>query len=78
MERNQKKFKSYEEALRGTLERNITDAKRYKKLYGVDITNLKLYDFVVDTTLMTADNAAAKVLEFVRQKDKSPRAKKSL
>lgn len=76
IERNQKKFNSYEETLKGTLERNITDAKRFKKLYGVDITDLKQYDFVVDTTLMTANDAAAKVLEFVTAKLKGKRISK--
>ena len=78
IERNQKKFKSYEETLKGTLERNITDAKRFKKLYGVDITDLKQYDFVVDTTSISAVEAAGKVLKFIESRNKPKAVKKSL
>ncbi len=40
---------------------------RYKKWYGVDISDLKNYDVVVDTTNLTQEQSIQKVLEFVKK-----------
>ncbi len=64
-ERNQKEYTSYEETLAGTVIRDAEDAKRYEIIYGVDIKDLKKYDFIVDTTSISAPEAATKIVEFI-------------
>ncbi len=40
---------------------------RYKKWYGVDISYLKNYDFVLDTTNLTIEQSVQKVLDFIKK-----------
>ena len=51
---------SIEQALRETIERQESEAKRYKKYYDIDITDLILYDLVLESSVWDKE-ATAKV-----------------
>lgn len=46
---------SYEEALRDVAEREISEKKRYKKYYNIDIDDISVYDLVINTNLWDAE-----------------------
>jgi len=47
--------KDYETALIETKEREKSELKRYKKLYGIDLNDLSPYDFIINTELWEAE-----------------------
>lgn len=61
--------KSYELALNEIKLREESEAKRYKKIYGVDMNEISLYDLVINTAKFDAKSiaeiiyAAAKTIE---------------
>ncbi len=59
---------SVEEVLEMITKRLSDSAARYRKYYGVDILDVKNYDFVLDTTNLTIEQSVQKVLEFVQGK----------
>jgi predicted cytidylate kinase len=60
-------YKSVEEAEQTIKERIESDARRYKKYYGVDYTDRNNYDLVIDTTNLPGPEATAKmIMEQVR------------
>jgi len=66
--RNEGDFNSFEQMKERVLERLEEDAARYQKYYGFDHRDESQYDFILDTTNITAVEAAEKVLEFVKSK----------
>ncbi len=46
--------------------REESDAFRYKKYYGIDHRDEKQYDFVIDTTHITAEEATARILKYLK------------
>ena len=48
-------------------ERDEGDAERYKKYYGFDHRDESQYDFILDTTNISAIEAAEEVLRFVKE-----------
>lgn len=70
-ERNEGKVSSLEQMKKKVQEREEADAQRYKKFYGIDHRIEKQYDFVVDTTKLDAEQAAGKVLDFIRSRTKN-------
>ena len=50
------------------VQREAEDAARYKKYYDIDHREESQYDFVIDTTAVTAEQAAAKILEYIKKK----------
>lgn len=50
-----------------TWERETSEADRYRRYYGVDLTNLSLYDLVLDSTSKTPQHLADAVLELLAQ-----------
>ena len=54
---------SIEEAQKKVVSRYNTDVDRYKRLYKIDCSNLTNYDFVVDNSEMTPEEAADKIYE---------------
>ena len=60
-----------EKVLEKIRERRKTDDIRYLKYYGIDIRQKNNYDFILDTTQLTIDEAFEKTLSFI-QKKKDP------
>jgi predicted cytidylate kinase len=48
--------------------RNESEKKRYQKYYKLNPHNKKHYDLVVDTSKITAEEAADKIVRFIRNK----------
>ena len=46
---------TYEEAAKKTRAREMSESKRYRSIYGIDIADLTAYDFVINTTLWDKD-----------------------
>ena len=67
-ERNEGSIASFEEMKKRIVQREDDDAKRYKKYYGIDHRNEKQYDLVIDTTTITAQQGAKKVLAYLEKK----------
>jgi CMP/dCMP kinase len=65
-ERNQDMVGSVQELVKKNEVREETDAKRYMKLYSVDHREEANYDFVVDTTEISAVKAAEKIVEYLK------------
>ncbi len=70
-QRNEGDITSFEQMKKRTRQREEEDALRYKKYYGINHRDEKQYDFVIDTTKMTADEATKKVLLYIK-KGKQP------
>jgi cytidylate kinase len=68
LQRNQEAANSIDEVVEKNRFREETDAQRYMKLYGVDHRDKKHYDFVVDTTKITPQQAADKIIEYINKK----------
>jgi cytidylate kinase len=49
---------TFQEAKRRTIARENGEKRRYKKIYGLDLTDLSRYDFVVNTSLWGKDAIA--------------------
>jgi predicted cytidylate kinase len=61
-------YKTPEEAAEGIRQRNESDAKRYKKFYGIkDHLSKSNFDICINTTDLTQEEVAAKILECTGQ-----------
>lgn len=69
-ERNEKKYKSMEEAKEWVEKRLQTEKQRYKELYDIDAHDKKNYDYIIDTTDMNVEEVQEKLLNFIRQYNK--------
>ena len=67
-QRNEGKIKSFKEMKNRIYERENEDAERYQKYYGFDHRDESQYDFVLDTTKITAQEATDKVMEYINSK----------
>ncbi|HLM65331.1 MAG TPA: AAA family ATPase [Acidimicrobiales bacterium] len=54
--------KSVEQAAAENLERQRVERERYLALYGIDMTDLSIYDLVLDSGRLPADEIAAQVV----------------
>lgn len=63
--RNEEAASSVEQQLKMVAERIESDSKRYKKYYGFDCYDKKNYDLVIDTTQISPEQVAGKIMEFV-------------
>lgn len=54
-----------EQATAATLDRQRSEAKRYKQWYDIDINDLSVYDLVLNTDHMTPDEVLEAILEGV-------------
>ena len=59
------------EILKNIRTREESERKRYKKYYGVDYTNKKLYSLVVDTTKLAPEKVVGRIMGFAKTKQKS-------
>lgn len=57
---------SIEDIQKGLRERVKSDTKRYKQYYDLDIHDLTHYDFIVDTSDISAEAVFKKILDFLK------------
>jgi len=53
-------------AMRETENRESIQKQRYKKYYGIDVTDLSIYDLKIDTSLYTIEKTKAVIIDAVR------------
>ncbi len=63
---DEKEYKTTGEALKVINLRVASDRKRYKKWYDIDCYDQKHYDLIVDTTNLTPEQVANKILEHIK------------
>ena len=54
---------SFDEVYRHTVERESSEAKRYKMYYNIDIEDRSVYDLIINTDDLDPDQVVAKILE---------------
>ncbi len=54
------------DAMRETINRESIQKQRYRKYYGIDVTDLSIYDLKIDTSLHTIEETKAIIIEAVR------------
>jgi cytidylate kinase len=60
---------SADEAIRHVLERDESNRKRYKKLYGIDIDNEEIFDAVLDSGRCTPEELLEQTIELIKKRD---------
>jgi len=66
--RSVERYSSIKDALARLEDRKQSDIRRYRKYYSVDIYDKKHYDLVIDTSDISAEQAAEKIIAFVKKK----------
>lgn len=66
--RKEERAETLREIIDGIRTREKSEKARYKKYYNLDPYDQKHYDLVLDTTNITAEEAADKIVEFVKEK----------
>ena len=61
---------TYKEALKRLKERDEADRKHYLRLYDIDITDLSVYNLIIDTAKHNIDSMKAVALDFIEEKRK--------
>ena len=69
--RAHEKSEDIDEMIKKIREREESEKKRYRQYYGVDYSNKRLYNFVIDTTKLTSNQVVEKVTRFVKRRQKS-------
>jgi len=64
-EKHQKTTKGVKNQL---LERIESDKIRYKKYYDIDIFDMKYYDLVIDTTELSVEETAQRIIDYIDQR----------
>jgi cytidylate kinase len=66
--RNEKSYSSIDDVLEEIKERMASDRKRYRQYYGLEnCYDRKHFDYVIDTTKLTPQQAFNKILEFINE-----------
>ena len=60
--------KDFETALEETKIREISEFKRYKDLYGIDLDDLSIYDLVINTELWSPEVIAQTIKNLIKKK----------
>lgn len=66
-ERKADAYTSLQAVQEATNQRNIDDAKRYKELYGIDISDISNFDLVISTDGKTPQQVAEEIIEKFNQ-----------
>jgi len=66
-ERNENEVNSLEEMEENLKKRMENDTERYMKYYGFDCYDEKHYDLIIDTTSITVEGVAEKIVEFAER-----------
>ena len=61
-----KNLETMKDILKSQQVRKISDKKRYKKYYQIDVYNKKNYDFILDTTGLNKSQVFSKIYDFVK------------
>ena len=61
-QRKNERYVSKEDAIRDIMARKISENKRYLELYGADCSDMSNFDLVVDTSQMTPEEVAEKIV----------------
>jgi len=70
-ERNEdRKLLTLEDVVRSNKNRRETDDKRYKTYYGIDISKMENYNFVLDTTDLSVNDVYNRTLAFIKNQIK--------
>ena len=56
---------SYQDAFRHAKQRDVQNIERYKKLYGIDITERNVFDLVINSEKVSAEQAAKLIVAFM-------------
>ncbi len=70
-QRNEGTITSRAEMKKSIRDRSENDQRRYRKYYHLDLTDTKQYDLVIDTTRITAEQGAERILRFLKESPKS-------
>jgi cytidylate kinase len=62
-QRKNEKYLSEEEAINNILARKESENKRYRELYGADCSDFSNFDLIIDTSFITAEEAAEQIAE---------------
>jgi CMP/dCMP kinase len=65
-------YGSLEEAIARTRARVESERRRFAALYGIDVTSLRNYDLVVDTTRLSADDVSSLIARSAADSDPLP------
>ncbi len=65
-----KNLKTLEDVLRSVEERYLSDKKRYKKYFNIDVYDRKNYDYYLDTSDLSIQEVFERVFSFVSKKIK--------
>ena len=65
--REHEKSKGLKDMIAKIKNREDSEKKRYKKYYGVDYLDKKLYNLVIDTTKLNPNEVVEKIMEFVNK-----------
>ena len=64
--RQQEQSKSLRETIINIKKREYSEFKRYKKYYGINYLDKKLYDFVIDTTKLNPNQVLNKIVRMLQ------------
>jgi len=67
--RQHEKNKNLKDTIANNKKRENSEKKRYKKYYGVDYLDKKLYNSIIDTTKLTPDEVVEKIIKLVKKKN---------
>lgn len=62
---------SLNDVLKNIKTREESEKKRYRRYYGIDYTNKRLYNLVIDTTKLSPSQVAEKIIQSVKKQQKS-------
>jgi len=66
-ERQNEIFDRLDDAKKKIIDRDNSDVMRYKKIYGIDVSDKKNYDYIVDTSDITAEQVVDKIIELLKK-----------
>jgi cytidylate kinase len=61
-QRKNEEYASKEEAINDIVARKESENKRYKELYGIDCSDLSHFDLIIDTSFITPEEVADKII----------------
>ena len=59
------------EVLKNIKDREESERIRYRQYYGIDYTNRKLYNLMIDTTKLAPDEVVGRIIRFMEKRQKS-------